>query len=223
MNALALARLDDPLVGSKHALRRSDFLRTLASGVNSSQPANDVGEKSSSYDELVSGSLFWTQKDPVTFAGGRNLYVYAEDDPLNRADTSGLWGFALGGTFTGSAGGWWGAGATGGVGIYWDSEEGAGFYGYFGGALNGPTGGFGAVIGAYAGAGWQVTLFGEFGDFSGPGGGLGINTPGPSADICPGAVDVSNGPGLGADLHSFSTKTWTTPPIQLSGIIAPGY
>jgi hypothetical protein len=75
MNALALARLDDPLVGSKHALRRSDFLRTLASGVNSSQPANDVGEKSSSYDEHASGSLFWTQKDPTRFAGGRKVFL----------------------------------------------------------------------------------------------------------------------------------------------------
>ena len=90
MNALALARLDDPLVGSKHALRRSDFLRTLASGVNSSQPANDVGEKSSSYDEHASGSLFWTQKDPIRFDGGQaNIYVYVNDDPINGSDPSG--------------------------------------------------------------------------------------------------------------------------------------
>ena len=90
MNALALARLDDPLVGSKHALRRSDFLRTLASGVNSSQPANDVGEKSSSYDEHASGSLFWTQKDPIRMDGSINLYVYSDDDPINGIDPSGL-------------------------------------------------------------------------------------------------------------------------------------
>jgi hypothetical protein len=91
MNALALARLDDPLAGSKHALRRSGFPRILASGVYASQPANDVGEKSSSYDELASGSLFWTQKDPIRFHGHSwNLYVYAGDDPINGSDPKGL-------------------------------------------------------------------------------------------------------------------------------------
>ena len=91
MNALALARLDDPLVGSKHALRRSETLCTLASGLYVSQPANDVGEKCSSYDEHASGSLFWTQKDPIRFDGGQeNIYEYAGDEPINRTDPIGL-------------------------------------------------------------------------------------------------------------------------------------
>ncbi len=77
-------------MGSKHALRRSDFPCTLASGLTSLQPSNDVGEKSSSYDEHASGSLFWTQKDPIGFKGHQtNIYVYAGDDPINGSDPSG--------------------------------------------------------------------------------------------------------------------------------------
>src|SRR5271155_4003970 len=91
MNILARARTDDPLVGSKHALRRSGFPCTLASGLTSLQPANDVGEKSLSYDEHASGSLFFSQKDPIRFAGRQqNIYVYVNDDPINGSDPSGL-------------------------------------------------------------------------------------------------------------------------------------
>jgi len=89
MNAVALARLDDPLAGSKHALRRSGFPCILASGLTSLQPSNDVGEKSSSYDEHAPGSLFWTQKDPIRLDGGVNVYDYAGDDPINHTDRSG--------------------------------------------------------------------------------------------------------------------------------------
>jgi len=90
MNAVALARLDDPLAGSKHALRRSGFPCILASGLTSLQPSNDVGEKSSSYDEHAPGSLFWTQKDPIRFNGHSwNIYEYAGDDPINRTDWTG--------------------------------------------------------------------------------------------------------------------------------------
>lgn len=32
----------------------------------------------------------WTTKDPILFAGGYNLYVYASNDPVNRVDLSGL-------------------------------------------------------------------------------------------------------------------------------------
>jgi RHS repeat-associated protein len=33
---------------------------------------------------------WWGQKDPIRFAGGDNQYRYAEDDPINRFDPSGL-------------------------------------------------------------------------------------------------------------------------------------
>jgi RHS repeat-associated protein len=34
----------------------------------------------------------WTSKDPIRFAGGTNLYVYCEGDPVNAVDISGLEG-----------------------------------------------------------------------------------------------------------------------------------
>ena len=56
------------------------------------QPSNDVGETSPSYDELASGSLFWTQKDPIGFnAGQSNLYAYAGDEPISQTDRTGLY------------------------------------------------------------------------------------------------------------------------------------
>jgi RHS repeat-associated protein len=50
----------------------------------------------------------WTSKDPIRFAGGTNLYVYCEGDPVNRLDPDGLFVVGLGG-FGGAAvvsGGW---------------------------------------------------------------------------------------------------------------------
>jgi RHS repeat-associated protein len=41
----------------------------------------------------------WLAKDPILLRGGQsNLYVYAANDPINRRDTSGLFGFAIGGS-----------------------------------------------------------------------------------------------------------------------------
>jgi uncharacterized protein RhaS with RHS repeats len=90
MFSAALARLDEPASGRKLALRRSGSPCTLVSGLPALQPANDVGESCSSYDEQASGSCFWTQKDPIGFLSGQwNIYVYAGDDPVNGGDPTG--------------------------------------------------------------------------------------------------------------------------------------
>ena len=45
------------------------------------------------YDPVVGR---WTSKDPILFDGGQaNLYVYADNDPVNSADPSGHFAFVL--------------------------------------------------------------------------------------------------------------------------------
>ncbi|MFO0554214.1 MAG: RHS repeat-associated core domain-containing protein [Polyangiaceae bacterium] len=50
----------------------------------------------------------WTAKDPVWFEGGENLYLYADGDPANNADSTGDFAIAVGGGILAGAG----AGAT---------------------------------------------------------------------------------------------------------------
>jgi RHS repeat-associated protein len=45
----------------------------------------------------------WTSKDPIRFAGGTNLYVYCEGDPVNCIDTNGHWAQILVGAVVGAA------------------------------------------------------------------------------------------------------------------------
>jgi RHS repeat-associated protein len=81
----------------------------------------------------------WTSKDPIRFAGGTNLYVYCEGDPVNFVDPSGLNGVL--GLMWEQAGEILGAAALGGV-----------ISGGVAAATTASTGGsFGDVVGAFAG------------------------------------------------------------------------
>jgi hypothetical protein len=83
--------LSEPLEGQKLALRRFSFRGELASGLRALQPANTNGENPWAYDECASESCFWTSKDATLFATGiLNVYVYAENDPVNLIDLNGL-------------------------------------------------------------------------------------------------------------------------------------
>jgi hypothetical protein len=82
--------------------RTSAFLLSrheLASGLLAMQPANDTWEKCSAYDVNAVGSSIardydpetgrFTAKDPIRFAGGYNVYVYVENDPVDLSDADG--------------------------------------------------------------------------------------------------------------------------------------
>jgi RHS repeat-associated protein len=85
----ATALPEAPFEGQELALRRSGFLRELASGLDALQPANTNGESARAYDESASESCTWTSKDPLRFEGAVNLYEYSSTDPVNRFDSSG--------------------------------------------------------------------------------------------------------------------------------------
>jgi RHS repeat-associated protein len=66
------------------------------------------------------------QTDPVGTQGGMNLYAYTNNDPLNNADPSGLWGFGILGSFSLETGFLVGAGTTGsaGAGVFGGGSRG---------------------------------------------------------------------------------------------------
>jgi hypothetical protein len=93
------------------------------------------------------------------FGGGQaNLYVYVNNDPVNRTDPKGLWGGAIGvsgdiGACFGLCAGSW----SGGGGLYLGTE-GFGVYG---------TGQGGVGTGAHAGYGLQGSYFSSLDAFKG--------------------------------------------------------
>jgi RHS repeat-associated protein len=85
----------------------------------------------------------WTNKDPVRFRGGLNLYAYVDNDPVNFVDPSGRWLLQVGAALIG--------GAIGGVSAYLNNGSTAQIIGsVFAGAGAGLLASFGATPGAAA-------------------------------------------------------------------------
>jgi RHS repeat-associated protein len=150
------------------------------------------------YDPFVGR---WISKDPILFGGRQaNLYVYVNDDPVNRSDAAGLWGIFGGGGGeaaigpAGSIGGgyFWGFGGSG-SGSYFDAHPGISFppfasagaeCGFFTGDLGQfnkadnlflTVGeGFGVQVNLYLGnsGGWGISLGGGVGGGSPIAGGV---------------------------------------------------
>jgi len=113
----------------------------------------------------------WISKDPILFGGGQsNLYVYAQNDPVNWVDPRGLWGvgpIVAGSAEAGASVVGAGAQVAAGFGAFWGGPSGfnTGFFasgGIFGGTPKGgvcsPTrpgtgGSLHVISGAYAGWG----------------------------------------------------------------------
>ncbi len=146
----------------------------------------------------------WTAKDPLLFMPGEtNLYAYVSNDPVNRIDPDGLWGFTVGGT----VGAGLGAGGSLGIGFGVDFSSGkVFFYEYAQGGVH---------IGASVGCGLEGSLFRDFGTLQGRGTEVGVNTPigglamGGNGEI-PNSVTLSVGPSLGADMHAYLGYTSAT-------------
>ncbi|UJR83690.1 RHS repeat-associated core domain-containing protein [Sandaracinus amylolyticus] len=167
----------------------------------------------------------WTTKDPILFRGGLNLYEYAGSDPVNRADPSGLFVVAVGGTFGAALG----HGVAGGTGVYvdiyrennsWHMEYGV----YFSGSYSN-----GVSIGAGAGVAVSINP-GRRSDFEGVAQGFGVGFAARQAGF---TVDVSWPIGSGGygdiqfdrpptisvgwqgggeiDFHGAIGKTWAFP------------
>jgi len=85
----------------------------------------------------------WTNKDPIRFAGGLNLYAYVDNDPVNFVDSSGRWLLQVGAALIG--------GAIGGVSAYLNNGSTAQIIGsVLAGAGAGLLASFGATPGAAA-------------------------------------------------------------------------
>jgi RHS repeat-associated protein len=89
----------------------------------------------------------WTSKDPIRFAGGTNLYVYCEGDPVNCIDTTGYWLHILAGAVAGAAASIVAQGAVGGFdNISWSGVAGSAVAGALFAAIGPGAGAFAASL-----------------------------------------------------------------------------
>ncbi len=150
----------------------------------------------------------WTSKDPILFGGGQeNLYVYAEDDPVNHADPSGRVGFAIGGggavdssvaMFLTAVTGWPGVGGVGlGSGFFVDVSASRGLSL---GVYDSGSARLGVSMPAQVAGGAAATFFTDLSKFSGSSvvgkgevGKIGVG-------VGSGLLSISFGPGTGAFL-----------------------
>ena len=164
------------------------------------------------------------KEDPIGFNGsGPNLYAYADGNPVNFSDPSGLETIQIGVGAQGTAGGLSG---TFSGGLAFDSEGNVGIYGSFGVGGGLGAGGSVGLQGAYSNGQNINDLSGPFGNLS-LGGGLGANV---SGDLFTGPSDdgyVTGGGGtlgLGGGVTSFAGGTGTViiPLNGPGGLFGPG-
>jgi RHS repeat-associated protein len=154
----------------------------------------------------------WTSKDPILFGGGLNVYAYTDDDPMNRLDPGGLWGFAINLDLDVILPFLSGGGGSAGFSFVYSSDFGLGFYSYR--PTSTPSEGFsvGASVQVCAGPGegpWSG-LFDTWGGNIGAWGGGYYE----SAGATPGEPSYSGiygSWGIGAPIGGYYSQTDYTP------------
>jgi RHS repeat-associated protein len=155
----------------------------------------------------------WTNKDPIRFRGGLNLYVYVEDDPIDRRDPTGLWGLAVNLDIDIIAPFLSGGGGSAGFSLVYSSDFGFGFYPYR--PTDKPSEGFsvGASVQVCGGPGkgpWSGK-FDTWGGNAGPWGAGYYESAGAAPGEDPGYAGFYGSWGIGTPLGLYYSQTDYSP------------